>query len=178
MIGVILCAAPENKKMWHQFPALLDGLYSDTNIKPIMICDMQQAVCLPLEQAVVIFKDVQPCPGDFLATKHMIAVVDASGKPPLLHMVKETGLPTITCGLSACDTITLSSHCSDSAVITLQRTIQRFDGRNVDPQELPVVLRQSVDSFLLMALAAVCFFTDNEHLLRTKAIKWDNNYHS
>ena len=54
--------------------------------------------------------------------KHGIAVV-ATASPQVRKAVAQSGLPAITCGLSAKDTITLSSSTADSLLISLQRGI-------------------------------------------------------
>lgn len=162
LTGIILCAQPTDKKIWCQLPVLLHGLLPTSDVR---LCSLQESAVLPLAQAMLIVRDVPSVPLKWLASREMIAVVDGSGDSQVLKMVGEAGLPTITCGLSSCDTITLSSRCADSAVVTLQRTICRFDRTPVEPQEFPIRMTQPLDSFVLMALTAICCFVGTEDAL-------------
>ncbi len=66
-------------------------------------------------------------------------------------------VPSLICGFSAHDTVTLSSITSDSAVVCLQRSIITLDGTTCEPFELPIKLsgRFSNDHLLLLCAAAI-----------------------
>lgn len=83
-----------------------------------------------------------------------VAIVDSCDHDQLAG-VASTGLPAITCGLFAKDTITLSSMRGDGAVINLQRCITCFNGDVAEPQEIPVHFARPIDNYLLMAVASV-----------------------
>ncbi len=84
----------------------------------------------------------------------LVAVADSSDTRSLQQLAKRQ-LPAVTCGFSHQDTFTLSSLTSDSAVISLQRSLRAFDGSTSEPFELPVSLPHPMDPFTLLSCAAV-----------------------
>ncbi|MCL2035204.1 MAG: hypothetical protein FWG94_10820 [Oscillospiraceae bacterium] len=110
--------------------------------------------------AIFVFKDCTPIPAGFETTGGQVAIVD-SGNNDAMKLVSSTKMPAVTCGLSPCDTLTLSSLSEDSAVIGLQRCITCFDGAVIEPQEIPVSLCAQVDSFTLLSAAAIFILTGN-----------------
>ncbi len=120
----------------------------------MLISDLESFTSAICDKAVVVFSEIQDI--DFLPSppNKTVAVVDSTSKS-LMKYVSQTKLPAITCGLSNKDTITLSSIDMDSAVITLQRAVTCFDATVAEPQEIPVRLSGEMDSFTLMAVAAV-----------------------
>lgn len=86
--------------------------------------------------------------------ENQIAIVDSADAAVREHLARRR-LPAITCGLSGADTLTLSSLTADSAMIALQRQITAFDGTKTDPFELPVLYSQRIETFDLLAAAAV-----------------------
>ncbi|MCL2055623.1 MAG: hypothetical protein FWH02_00200 [Oscillospiraceae bacterium] len=106
------------------------------------------------DATIIVLKD---CGGAQLSAiaGAKIAVVD-SGNGKLMRHMAQTGIPAITCGLSAKDTITLSSMGIDGAVVNLQRSIINLHGTVIEPQEIPVHISGEADRFAVMAAAAVC----------------------
>ena len=70
----------------------------------------------------------------------------------------------ISCGRSAKDTLTLSSHTEDSAVVTLLRQMRDLSGRVVEPCEFPVLLLGG-DPFVAFAAVSVLLLTGRIGLL-------------
>ena len=89
--------------------------------------------------------------------KHGIAVVATASR----KAVAQSGLPAITCGLSAKDTITLSSSTADSLLISLQRGITSFSGAPVEPVEIPLTLSCPRNPLLVLPVAAVLLLLDH-----------------
>lgn len=116
------------------------------------------------DTAVVVFKEAGKLNVGFDTQKQVVAIVDSCNQD-VMKLVSETELPAITCGLSARDTITLSSINEDSAVIDLQRSITCFDGKIMEPQEIPISLCSTIDSFALMCVAAIFILSGNAALL-------------
>lgn len=87
------------------------------------------------------------------ADRHAIAILNSSD-PRTLKQAAKQHLPALTCGRLTSDTFTLSSLTTDSAVISLQRPVQAFDGSTVEPFELPVTFSLPPDPFCLLACAA------------------------
>ncbi len=89
-----------------------------------------------------------------------IAVV-ATDSPQVRKAVAGSGVPAITCGLSAKDTITLSSSTPDSLLISLQREITSFSGAPVEPVEIPLTLSCPRSPLLVLPVAAVLLLLDH-----------------
>ncbi|WP_101911152.1 hypothetical protein [Marasmitruncus massiliensis] len=97
-----------------------------------------------------------------------VAVVDSSDQS-LLEQVAQHHIKALTCGLASVDTLTLSSFTTDSAVISLQRQIEAFDGTVLEPFELPVSFSTHVEPFSLLSCAAVfCFLGKKNPLINCK----------
>ena len=86
--------------------------------------------------------------------KNAVAVVNSSDQN-LLELVAQRHIKALTCGLATVDTLTLSSLTSDSAVISLQRQVEAFDGTILEPFELPVSFSSYIEPFSLLSCAAV-----------------------
>ena len=72
-----------------------------------------------------------------------------------LKVFKESGTPVITCGMSAKNTVTLSSFGDSSLLASLQRTLTDFKGNEIDPAEFKIKLTKRFSPFSVMASAAV-----------------------
>jgi len=72
--------------------------------------------------------ELPPCGGAAVASDHAAA----------LELLARSGSPAVTCGLSARDTLTLTSIAEGGAVIALQRSLPTWDGGRAEPMELPV----------------------------------------
>ena len=126
----------------------------------LLLTDCRTFESIFTDAALLIFKDTGGFSPESIMAKSIIAVVD-SGNPEIMAFVSGTKFPAVTCGLSPRDTITLSSINVDSAVVNLQRTLTCLDGSFVEPQEIPVTLKRPIDSFTLMAAAAVFILSGN-----------------
>lgn len=126
----------------------------------IIISDARSFDLVYADTAIIIFRGGDGFTPEIETGGRTVAVVDSGSKAALLA-VSKTGLPAITCGLAQCDTITLSSINEDSAVINIQRSITCFDGTIAEPQEIPVSLCSSIDSFALMCAALLFILSGN-----------------
>lgn len=72
-----------------------------------------------------------------------------------LEIFKENNIPVISCGMSAKNTVTLSSLGSDLLLAALQRTVIDFSGTELDPEEFRIKLIKSYTPFAVMASVAV-----------------------
>ncbi len=68
-----------------------------------------------------------------------------------LEVARACPCEVITCGLSLRDSITFSSYTQEKCVISLQRSIRRFDGNIVEPFELPIDCREEDDKYGILA---------------------------
>jgi len=62
-------------------------------------------------------------------------------------IAKESLGEVITCGMSIRDSVTFSSFTSDGCVLSLQRRLKDFNGRQIDPFELPLCYDESENRF-------------------------------
>ena len=131
-----------------------------------------QIVC---DQAVLVMSSGS-CLPEKLRCSRAVAIVDSSDQT-VLSEVACRHLPALTCGFAGSDTFTLSSMTTDSAVVSLQRTITAFDGACVEPFELPVALPCRIDPFSLLAGTAVfCMMGNRSPLVGSHLWKLSENY--
>jgi hypothetical protein len=176
MIGVIIAAEERDKKLWGTLPRILiDHLAAAYPVEKqsgaggVVICRPEEARQLATDHTIVI------CGGEYLAlgglatSKNTVAVVDSTSAATV-EQIGGIDIPAITCGFSARDTLTLTSFDRDSAVLCVQRSITCFDSALLEPQEIPFSLSGGIDSFVLMAAAAVFLLTGNAEKLKNAVI--------
>jgi hypothetical protein len=163
--GVIIAADERDKKMWVTQPRILTDHLADA----IVILSLTEAKRLHIDCAVIICGGEHAALSGIGAHSGAVAVVD-SANVAALRQIGESSLPAITCGLSARDTLTLTSFSRDSAVLAVQRSITCFDGTVFEPQETPFFLADAIDSFVLMAAGAVFLLTGNAEKLKNAVI--------
>ena len=69
-------------------------------------------------------------------------------------------IPVITCGMSAKNTITLSSINSDTLLATLQRNITVINGNEIYPEEFKIKTKKNYLPFSVMASIAILLLND------------------
>lgn len=72
-----------------------------------------------------------------------------------LQLFHDSLIPVISCGMSAKNTVTLSSLNSNSLLASLQRTVTDCRGNSLYPEEFKIKLTDSYTPFAVMASAAV-----------------------
>ena len=72
-----------------------------------------------------------------------------------LKAFKDSETPVISCGMSAKNTVTLSSFGDTSLLASLQRTVTDFTGKDIEPAEFKIKLTKRYSPFAVMASAAV-----------------------
>ena len=179
MVNVIIAAKKKDDVFWREISSMLEKnfhaitvherkLKANCTAPELIVTDIDSFCSIQSQDTIIIFKDPVKMDIEDSGGRMTVAVVD-SQNIKLGPIVASTGIPAITCGLSARDTITLSSIRTDSAVIDLQRSVTCFDNSIVEPQDIPVNLEKPVDSFALMAVASVCILTGK--IDRLEAIK-------
>ena len=126
----------------------------------MLIADHESFKSIRLEPRIIVFGGKNHYDISRLAGENTIVIANSCDHGQLEY-ISATKLPAITCGLFAKDTITLSSIERDGAVINLQRSVVCFNGETVEPQEIPVRFERPVNSYLLMAYAAIFILTGN-----------------
>lgn len=72
-----------------------------------------------------------------------------------LQLFKQSNNAVISCGISAKNTVTLSSFNSETLLASLQRSLIDNCGNPIDPCELKIKLTKNYSSFSIMASIAV-----------------------
>ena len=127
MIVLITILCPD-KAALHSIASALDKL----NIRYI-----KEAVAVLVESATVD-----------------IGICDSSDAAALLYF-KTEGIPVITCGMGAKNTLTLSSFNDGTALITVQRELPFLSGGGEKPEEFSVHFEGDSSPFAVMAVFAV-----------------------
>lgn len=73
-----------------------------------------------------------------------------SSNPADIQTAKNSGGEVITCGLSLRDSVTFSSLTDENCVISIQRSIRRFDGGKIEPCEIPCKMCTSDDKYAVL----------------------------
>jgi len=79
-----------------------------------------------------------------------------------LELLKRNQVTTITCGMSSTDTLMLSSIGEDTASVCLQRKIITLSGKEIEPREYPVKLKERITDYALLAAFGILLLTDTE----------------
>ncbi len=85
-----------------------------------------------------------------------------SGDIGALELLKQNNIETITCGMSNTDTLMLSSVGEDTASVCLQRRIETLNGKEIEPREYPVKLKERITDYALLAAFGILLLTDTE----------------
>lgn len=73
-----------------------------------------------------------------------------SSNPEDIQAAKNSGGEVITCGLSLRDSVTFSSLTEENCVISIQRSITRFDGKKTEPREIPCKIDAADDKYAVL----------------------------
>ena len=176
MITILVAAGDDDKDFFSGLSRMLDKhfvtaraygqkLEAGGPFPALMLCDLKSFKAIDTEKVIVVCKKPEPFTARIKGASLVVAIVDSSDDELLEH-VSATRLPAITCGLRSRDTITLSSMAPDSAVIDLRRCITCLDGGRAEPQEIPIRLKNPLDSFLLMAAAAILILSGKTECIK------------
>ena len=81
--------------------------------------------------------------------------VAPSDNPTALRTLERQGPQAVTCGMSASDTVTLSSLDENRPVVSLQRNLRTLSGEQAEPGEYPVRLAAPISPYGLMAAVSI-----------------------
>ena len=73
-----------------------------------------------------------------------------SSNPADIACAKNSGGEVITLGLSLRDSVTFSSLTHENCVISIQRSITRFDGEKIEPCEIPCKISANDDKYAVL----------------------------
>ena len=75
-------------------------------------------------------------------------------------MLKDSPVPTLTCGMSPKDTLTLSSISDSSAVVSVQREIKDLNHQTIEPCEIKINYENRFSDYELLSACAVLLLAD------------------
>jgi len=123
-----------------------------------LIVESDHSIELDAPSGIIIFLNKISLHGPDIPNG-FVAVTESSNHEAL-ELLSKSETKTITCGMAAADTVTLSSVKEDSAVISLQRHIKTLTGKVLEPGDFPVKLFNKVAEYPLAAAAAVLLLSD------------------
>lgn len=109
---------------------------------------------IKLKSGIAVFIDDTDRFCNQVFPKGIIGICEDSNTAAL-KAFKTSGIPVISCGMGAKNTVTLSSLGNASLLASLQRTVTDFAGNDIDPAEFKIRLTKKYSPFAVMASAAV-----------------------
>ena len=76
-------------------------------------------------------------------------ILDSSNSADI-ETAKNSSGEVITCGLSLRDSVTFSSCTEENCVINIQRSITGFDGKKIEPCEIPCRINSADDKYAVL----------------------------
>lgn len=111
------------------------------------------------EQAILIFKTRQAAASHPLALSAGVVSILETENEAAARALLHSGATALTCGLTARDTLTLSSISDINPVVSIQRAITAFDGLTLEPCEKRIALRAPLSGYALLSVCAVLLLT-------------------
>lgn len=110
-----------------------------------------------MKSGIIVFLP-QQIPGEELMIPSGFTGICESRNKPALELLMENEIPTVTCGLSATDTVTVSSMEQNQFQISLQREIEDLTGNPIEPFEFLSTLPCShpLSQLFLNAIRMLC----------------------
>ncbi|HIT53019.1 MAG TPA: hypothetical protein IAD07_03675 [Candidatus Fimivicinus intestinavium] len=110
---------------------------------------------LQAEGTILLFKTRQPaCRHPLTLSGGVTAILETENEAAARRLL-HTGSTALTCGLTARDTLTLSSISDTAPVVSIQRTITMLNGRILEPCEKRVRLHTPLAGYALLSACAV-----------------------
>ena len=132
-----------------------------------LLCETSRLDSIQAEQAILIFKSRQAVSSSPLSLSDGVISILETGHEAAARMLLHTGATALTCGLTARDTLTLSSISDTAPVVTIQRAITTFDGHTLEPCEKRIALHTPLPDYALLSICALLLLTGHasENLL-------------
>lgn len=111
------------------------------------------------ERALLIFKTRQAFFSHPLVLSDGVISILETENETAARMLLHTGTTALTCGLTARDTLTLSSISDTDPVVSIQRAITTVDGHTLEPCEKRIVLHAPLSGYSLLSVCAVLLLT-------------------
>lgn len=96
-------------------------------------------------------------PENLFLSKETTAIV-CSESTSQLEVLSQTPAQVLVCGLSSKDTVTFSSRKDTRATVSLLREIRGWDGRIVEPMDIPLDVPSNCGDYLVLAAVASAIY--------------------
>lgn len=120
-----------------------------------LVYETEHLNSLQIENTVVIFNNTNNLDCPKIPQSCNISCIVNSQDSSALSKLLSLSTPTIVCGMSAKDSITISSIGETQAVISIQREITLLSGKNLEPCEFKVANIDKVDEEDLLIMCAI-----------------------
>ena len=169
MTTIFICGDSGDKDFYFLLKNILANTYRVTYIKKNAACqwgkgyeltavDFGSFDSVEAEEPVFLLK--KGCVPDF-GFPEGATVIACSENEEQMKALKGSGCHTITCGFRKTDTFSYSSLSDDEVVVSLNRELTAFSGKNVQPLELPIEIPKGVDVYSVIAFTALRVMLDD-----------------
>ncbi len=110
-------------------------------------------------KGILIFKNNFKNILDFVNINNFIPVVDTYNTEAV-NILKRANIATISCGMSAKDTLSISSLDYSSALVSLQRNIKTLYDNIIEPHDFVVELKKETLPYPLLASCAMLLLSN------------------
>ena len=169
MTTIFICGDSRDKDFYFLLKNILSKTYRVTYIKKNNLCqwgsgyeltavEFERFERVEFEEPVFLLK--KGCVPDF-GFPEQATVIACSENEEQMKALKGSGCHTITCGFRKTDTFSYSSLSDDEVVVSLNRELTAFSGKNVQPLELPIEIPKGVDIYSVIAFTALRVMLDD-----------------
>ena len=169
MTTIFICGNGRDKDFYFLLKDILAKTYRVTYIEKNNLCqwgsgyeliavDFESFERVEFEAPVFLLK--KNCVPDF-AFPEGATVIACSENEEQMKALKGSGCHTITCGFRKTDTFSYSSLSDDGVVVSLNRELTAFSGKNVQPLELPLEIPEGADVYSVIAFTALRVMLDD-----------------
>ena len=169
MTTIFICGDSGDKDFYFLLKDILAKTYQVTYIEKNNLCqwgsgyeliavDFERFDRVEYEDPVFLLK--KGCVPDFEFPEGA-TVIACSENEEQMQALKDSGCHTITCGFRKTDTFSYSSLSDDGVVVSLNRELTAFSGKNVQPLELPIEIPKGVDIYSVIAFTALRVMLDD-----------------
>lgn len=169
MTTIFICGDGRDKDFYFLLKDILAKTYQVTYIEKNNLCqrgsgyeliavDFERFDRVEYEDPVFLLK--KGCVPDFEFPEGA-TVIACSENEEQMQALKNSGCHTITCGFRKTDTFSYSSLSDDGVVVSLNRELTAFSGKNVQPLELPIEIPKGIDIYSVIAFTALRVMLDD-----------------
>lgn len=124
-----------------------------------LLYETSRLEAIQAERALLIFKTGMTAYARPLSLSEGVVSILETENEAAARALLHSDATALTCGLTARDTLTLSSISDTNPVISIQRAITTFDGHTLEPCEKRVALRAPLSGYALLSVCAILLLT-------------------